>query len=142
VRGIGQALVIGSFAFCAVLNSLPARAQSHLDRAVQVLEQQSRSGKGEFINFLTGAASAYRWAGREGAGASYCPPPGTILDGKGYAKMTLDEYKRAKSEYRNVGGYPLDVLTLALLRGLRASFPCGAVAQEATSSSAEARSAE
>jgi hypothetical protein len=125
MRDIGQAVVVGAVALACLLISLPGRTQSHLDRAVQVLEQQSRSGKGEFINFLVGAASAYRWAESGGAGATYCPPADLKLDGRGYAKMTLEEYKRGKSEYAKIGGYPLDVLTLALLRGLRARFPCG-----------------
>jgi hypothetical protein len=57
-----------------------------------------------------------------------------MLDGRGYAKMTLEEYKRAKSEYTKIGGYPLDVLTLALLRSLRARFPCTAAAVNASPS--------
>lgn len=133
-RGIGQALAIGNLALVCLLISFPGRAQGHLDRAVHLLEQQSRTGKGEFINFLTGAASAYRWAESEGAGATYCPPPNMMLDGRGYAKMTLEEYKRAKSEYTKIGGYPLDVLTLALLRSLRARFPCTAAAVDASPS--------
>jgi hypothetical protein len=124
VRGLDRAAVVGVLALVCLVVSLPGRAQSRLDRAVQVLEQQSRSGRGEFINFLIGAASAYRWAETGGAGATYCPPPEMKLDGRVYAKMTLEEYKRGKGEYAKIGGYPLDVLTLALLRSLRARFPC------------------
>ena len=38
--------------------------------------------------------------------------------------MALEEYKRGRSEYIKMSGYPLDILTLALLRSLQATFPC------------------
>jgi hypothetical protein len=100
-----------------------------------VLEQQARTGKGEFINFLIGAASAYRWSEGQGTDATYCPPD-TPLDGGRYARITLEEYKRGKAEYSKISGYPLDVLTLALLRSLRAQFPCS-TELSATSPTAE-----
>jgi hypothetical protein len=138
VRRIGHALVIGNLALSFPLACLAAPTQQHLERAVHVLEQQAKSGKGEFINFLTGAASAYRWAEADGAGATYCPPPGTRLDGRGYARMTLDEYKRGKSDYAKIAAYPLDVLTLALLRSLRAKFPCPAAGSAVPAAAEEA----
>ena len=100
-----------------------ASAQSsRLDQAAQLLEQQSRRGKGEFVTYLTGAASAYRWS--EAAQASYCPPASAQLDGRSYARLALQEYRRSRSEYAALSGYPLEVLSLALLRGLRHQYPC------------------
>jgi len=109
----------------------PAGAQGKLDKAVQLLEQQARAGRGEFVTFLMGAASAYRWdstAAPEGPGAErlFCPPPWHSVDGKSYAKIALEEYRRSKSEYVTLTEYPLDVLSLALQRGLRARYPCDA----------------
>jgi hypothetical protein len=105
-----------------------ASAAGKLDKAVQILEQQARAGRGEFVTFLMGAASAYRWdsAAPEGPGAErlVCPPPWHSVDGKSYAKIALEEYKRSKSEYAGLSEYPLDVLSLALQRGLRARYPC------------------
>jgi hypothetical protein len=102
---------------------------STLDKAAQILEQQARRGRGEFISFLMGAASAYRWDSTAQGPAGerhYCPPPRHALDGKTYAMIALEEYRRAKREYAALTEYPLDVLALALQRGLRARFPCGA----------------
>jgi hypothetical protein len=101
--------------------------QGNLEKAVRILEQQSRAGKGEFVTFLTGAATAYRWVSvseRRHTDMLYCPPPNIRLDGKAYAKIALDEYRREKSEYSGVTDYPLNVLTLALLRGLQDKYPC------------------
>jgi len=107
-----------------------AGAQGKLDKAVQILEQQARAGRGEFVTFLMGAASAYRWdsAAPESPGAErlFCPPPWHSVDGKSYARITLEEYRRSKSEYTALTEYPLDVLSLALQRGLRARYPCDA----------------
>ena len=109
----------------------PAGAQGKIDKAVQILEQQARAGRGEFVTFLMGAASAYRWdstAAPEGPDAErlFCPPPWHSVDGKSYAKIALEEYRRSKSEYATLTEYPLDVLSLALQRGLRARYPCEA----------------
>jgi hypothetical protein len=129
---MGKAFAVGSsIALMCLLLPQPAwTQQKNLDKAVTILEQQSRTGKGEFINFLTGAASAYRWVGTNldvaGAERTFCPAPGLELDGRSYAKIALEEYKRAKSEYGKLPEYPLNVLTLALLRGLRGKFPCKA----------------
>ena len=107
-----------------------ASASGNLDKAAQMLDQQSRAGKGEFVTYLTGAAAAYRWAGgtKEVGGASsiYCPPSEAKLDGRGYAKIALQEYQRRKLEYAAVQDFPLNVLALALMRGLQERFPCGA----------------
>ena len=107
-----------------------AAAQGKLDKAVQILEQQARAGRGEFVTFLMGAASAYRWdsTAPEGPGAErlFCPPPWHSVDGKSYAKIALEEIRRSKSEYAGLTEYPLDVLSLALQRGLRARYPCEA----------------
>ena len=108
-----------------------AGAQGKLDKAVQILEQQARAGRGEFVTFLMGAASAYRWdsaAAPEGPGAErlFCPPPWHSVEGKSYAKIALEEYRRSKGEYAALTEYPLDVLSLALQRGLRARYPCEA----------------
>jgi hypothetical protein len=134
---MGKALAVASLALAALLPPQEAWAQQkNLERAVILLEQQSRTGKGEFINFLTGAATAYRWIGTNldlgSTEPTYCPAPGLMLDGRSYAKIALEEYRRAKSEYVSLPEYPLNVLTLALLRGLRGKFPCKADA--ATSS--------
>jgi len=102
--------------------------QTRLDKAAQMLEQQARAGRGEFVTFLMGAASAYRWdssaAPDAGVERLFCPPPWHSMDGKSYAKIALEEYRRAKSEYAKLGEYPLDVLALALQRGLRSRYPC------------------
>jgi hypothetical protein len=101
--------------------------QTRLDKAAQMLEQQARTGRGEFVTFLMGAASAY-WdssaAPDAGVERLFCPPPWHSMDGKSYAKIALEEYRRAKSEYAKLGEYPLDVLALALQRGLRSRYPC------------------
>ena len=99
---------------CASASAQPSR----LDQAAQLLEQQARRGKGEFITYLTGAASAYRWS------ADACPPQNERLDGRAYAKLALQEYRRARSDYAAQSGYPLEVLSLALLRGMRTHYPC------------------
>jgi hypothetical protein len=123
VRRSWESLVVVPLALACLLTSPPAHAQARLEKAAQVLEQQARTGKGEFISFLIGAASAYRWSEGAGTDATYCPPD-TPLDGRRYANITLEEYRRGKAEYMKISGYPLDVLTLALLRSLRAEFPC------------------
>ena|SRR5438067_6431780 len=109
---------------------------SNLEKAAQMLDQQSRAGKGEFITYLTGAAAAYRWAGVKsdlaGPASIYCPPPDTKLDGRGYAKIALQEYQRRKGEYAGVHDFPLNVLALALLRGLQERYPCPAEGQSPT----------
>ena len=112
-------------AFCvaALFVCTAASAQSsRLDQAAQLLEQQSRRGKGEFVTYLTGAASAYRWS--EASQGSYCPPASVQLDGRSYARLALQEYRRSRSEYVALSGYPLEILSLALLRGLRNQYPC------------------
>ena len=107
-----------------------ASASGNLEKAAQMLDQQSRAGKGEFVTYLTGAAAAYRWAGGTqeigGAGSIYCPPSEAKLDGRGYAKIALQEYQRRKGDYAAVQDFPLNVLALALMRGLQEKFPCRA----------------
>lgn len=138
-----KASAIASLALACLL--LPQQGwtqqKKNLEKAAVLLERQSRIGKGEFIQFLTGAAIAYRWVGTNelgGAQPTYCPAAGLMLDGRSYAKIALEEYGRAKSEYASLHEYPLDVLTLALLKGLRGKFPCkpdDAASPTATSSS-------
>jgi hypothetical protein len=132
------ALAIASLVFACSLPQPGWAQQKNLDKAVIVLEQQARAGRGEFVTFLTGAATAYRWISTEpqasGAQPAYCPPAQRTLDGRAYARIAIDEYKRARSEYAKVPEYPLQVLTLALLRGLAEQFPCKA--QEAAEESA------
>jgi hypothetical protein len=123
-----QVWAIGLVVVCLV-HANPSSAQpGNLEKAVHMLEQQSRTGKGEFVTYLTGAAAAYRWANTtaasDGMRGMYCPPVDLALDGRGYARIAVDEYKRAKSEYAKLPQYPLDVLSLALLRGLGQRFPC------------------
>jgi hypothetical protein len=117
-------------ALCLLQGNPAAAQQGNLEKAVHLLEQQSRTGKGEFVTYLTGAAAAYRWASlaASGDGASwvYCPPDELELDGRSYAKIAVEEYRRGKSEYAKLPQYPLDVLSLALLRGLGEKFPCKA----------------
>lgn len=120
---------LGAFMLLGLLAPQSAWSQSgKLDKAAQILEQQARAGRGEFVTFLMGAASAYRWdsSAAQGAGLerSFCPPAWNTLDGKGYARIALEEYRRAKPEYAALSEYPLDVLALALQRGLRSRFPC------------------
>jgi len=125
-----QALALVALTLACLALPLEAGAQGKLDKAVQILEQQARAGRGEFVTFLMGAASAYRWdsAAPEGPGAErlFCPPPWHSVDGKSYAKIALEEYRRSKGEYAALTEYPLDVLSLALQRGLRARYPCEA----------------
>lgn len=119
---------LSALALLCLLAPQAGWAQSRLDKAAQMLEQQARAGRGEFVTFLMGAASAYRWDSSEapvaGAERLFCPPPWHTLDGKSYAKIALEEYRRAKGEYAVLGEYPLDVLSLALQRGLRNRYPC------------------
>lgn len=127
-RLIRRTIAIAAIGTIGLLSN-PALAQaSNLEKAAQILQQQSRSGRGEFITYLTGAATAYRWAGEtskpEATGGLYCPPPDAKLDGRGYANIALAEYKRGKEEYESIRDYPLSVLALALLRGLKEKFPC------------------
>jgi hypothetical protein len=106
---------------------------SNLEKAAHMLDQQSRAGKGEFVTYLTGAAAAYRWIGVksdiEGSASIYCPPHDVKLDGRSYAKIALEEYQRRKGEYAGLQDFPLNVLALALLRGLQERYPCRAEAQ-------------
>lgn len=110
-------------ALACLLCAQSASAQTNLDKAANLLDQQSRRGKGEFITYLTGAAAAYRWA------ESYCPAPDAMLDGRSYGRIALEEYRRAKPEYAKLTQYPLDVLSLALLRGLETRYPCKRVTE-------------
>jgi hypothetical protein len=131
---MGKTLAVASLVLaCSLFPKEAWTQQKNLERAVALLEQQSRTGKGEFINFLIGAATAYRWIGTNldlgGAEPTYCPAPNVVLDGRSYAKIALEEYKRAKSEYISLPEYPLNVLTLALLRGLRGKFPCNSATE-------------
>jgi len=128
-----QALALLALILPCLAAPQAAGAQGKLDKAVQILEQQARAGRGEFVTFLMGAASAYRWDSAppeapEGRGAErlFCPPPWHSVDGKSYAKIALEEYRRSRSEYAALTEYPLDVLSLALQRGLRARYPCDA----------------
>ena len=127
---MGPFQILGRLALTLLCFALPqaAAAAGKIDKAVQILEQQARAGRGEFVTFLMGAASAYRWdsTAPEGPGAErlFCPPPWHSVDGKSYAKIALEEYRRSKSEYAGLSEYPLDVLSLALQRGLRARYPC------------------
>jgi len=110
--------MLRALVLACLLLAHPAWSQNNLEKAVNILDQQSRSGRGEFITYLNGAAAAYRWA------ESYCLPSGTVLDGRSYGKIALEEYRRDKSQYAKLPQYPLDVLSLALLRGLEARYPC------------------
>jgi hypothetical protein len=130
-----RALAIASLGFVCVLPQPGFAQQKNLEKAVGVLEQQAKRGRGEFISYLSGAATAYRWISSEsdgmGARQAYCPPPNRLLDGRAYARIAIDEYRRAKPEYVKVPDYPLQVLTLALVRGLAAQFPCTSPEAEA-----------
>src|ERR1041385_3521959 len=65
--------ILGRLALTLLCFALPqaAAAAGKIDKAVQILEQQARAGRGEFVTFLMGAASAYRWdsTAPEGPGA-------------------------------------------------------------------------
>jgi hypothetical protein len=115
-------------ALCLLLPQAGFADQRTLDKAAAILEQQARSGRGEFVTFLMGAASAYRWESAApqsvNADRQFCPPPRQTLEGKAYARIVLEEYRRAKSEYAALSEYPLDIFALALQRGLRARYPC------------------
>ena len=103
--------------------------QARLDKAVDLLQQQSQTGRGEFIAFINAAGSAYNWVNAEletkDAGLRlFCPPPGKSLTSRDYAQIAVGEYRKAKHDYAQRTEYPLDVLSLALLRGLQDTFPC------------------
>ena len=116
------------FLLAALFGAAPAFGQSRLEQAARILEQQVKRGKGEFVTFLMGAASAYRWDSAVSESADparyFCPPPRDALEGKTYARIALEEYRRDTREYAAFKEYPLDVLALALQRGLRARYPC------------------
>ena len=138
-----QALALAALTLPCLIVAPAAGAQGKLDKAVQILEQQARAGRGEFVTFLMGAASAYRWdstAAEAPAAAErlFCPPPWHSVDGKSYAKIALEEYRRSKGEYAALTEYPLDVLSLALQRGLRARYPCDAAREAKPPSSSPA----
>jgi hypothetical protein len=129
LRSTLPALAFSALAsLCLLFPQLGWAQPSRLEKAAQLLEQQARAGKGDFITFLMGAASAYRWDSAPSEGADlqrlFCPPPRHSFDPRSYAKIALEEYRRAKIEYAALSEYPLDVLALALQRGLRARFPC------------------
>jgi hypothetical protein len=116
----------------ALLGLIAAQAAwaqpGNLEKAVRIVEQQARTGRGEFITYLNGAAAAYRWVNTtdrtDGQRSMYCPPADVVLEPRSYARIALEEYQRGKSEYTKLPQYPLDVLSLALLRGLGQRFPC------------------
>jgi len=88
-----------------------------------------RPAKGEFIAFINAAGSAYSWVNAElgikDAGQRlFCPPPGKSLTSRDYAHIAVAEYRKSKQAYAQRIEYPLDVLSLALLRGLQDTFPC------------------
>lgn len=117
------------FAAAALLMTSAVAAQSgKLDKAARILERQAKAGRGEFITYLVGAAAAYRWAAVDSAEtpALYCPPADTRLDGRTWAKIALEEYKRDKTQYAGLDEYPLSVFALALLHGLQSKYPCAA----------------
>jgi hypothetical protein len=124
-RTIKRALGVASVAL--LMTNAASAQSSNLEKAARILEQQARLGKGEFITYLVGAAAAYRWASRDSAAgmpALFCPTSDTTLDGKAWAKIALEEYKRDKSQYAGMDEYPLSVFALALLHGLQNKFPC------------------
>ena len=128
---VSSVVAIAGFALLAA-NAVWAQG-SNLEKAAHMLDQQARAGKGEFVTYLTGAAAAYRWVGVksdvEGSASIYCPPPEAQLDGRGYAKIALAEYERNKGAYAGMKDFPLNVLALALLRGLQERYPCATEAQ-------------
>ena len=117
----------GLAAGALLMTSAVAAQSGKLDKAAHILERQAKAGRGEFITYLVGAAAAYRWAGNEDPGETpglYCPPADTRLDGRAWAKIALEEYKRDKTQYAGLDEYPLSVFALALLRGLQNKYPC------------------
>jgi hypothetical protein len=125
-RSIGRALLSAAVGLTCLLGAAAASAQQgRLEQAANILERQARAGKGEFIMYLTGAATAYRWASAaEGGARTFCPPADVTLEGRTYARIALEEYRRDRSAYAKLPDFPLEVLALALMRGLGAKFPC------------------
>ncbi len=127
-RIILKALALAGAA--ALATGATAAQSGKLDEAASILDRQARAGRGEFITYLVGAAAAYRWANTKGDADKprlYCPTPETSeakLDGRAWARIALDEYKRNKSEYADLQEYPLSVFALALLHGLQDKYPC------------------
>jgi hypothetical protein len=124
-------LVAAAVLVLVLLPSAPAARseQARLDKAVDLLQQQSQTGRGEFIAFINAAGSAYSWANaeletKEAGQRLFCPPLGKSLTSRDYARIAVTEYKKAKHDYARRTEYPLDVLSLALLRGLQDTFPC------------------
>ena len=118
-------------------SSASAAQSGALDKAASILERQARAGRGEFITYLVGAAAAYRWANSNsdaGTPPLYCAASETKLDGKAWARIALDEYRRNRSEYAGLQEYPLSVFALALLHGLQSKYPCSSAAEAGSSS--------
>ena len=108
-------------------SSASAAQSGALDKAASILERQARAGRGEFITYLVGAAAAYRWANKNSDADTprlYCPTSDGKLDGRAWARIALEEYRRNKSEYADLQEYPLSVFALALLHGLQSKYPC------------------
>lgn len=124
-------IILGALATAALLlTTAGAAAQpGTLDKAANILERQARAGRGEFITYLVGAAAAYHWANKNSDAdtpALYCPTSDAKLDGRAWARIALEEYRRDKSEYADLQEYPLSVFALALLHGLQSKYPCSA----------------
>ena len=133
-----RTLEIGAAALL-IATAAPARS-SNLDDAARILERQARAGRGEFITYLVGAAAAYRWASVDDDAETpplYCPAPDLKLDGRAWARIALDEYKRNKSEYADLKEYPLSVFALALLHGLQSKYPCSAAEPDPSAAGGE-----
>jgi hypothetical protein len=124
-RTIKRALRLAGAAL--LIASATSAHSGNLEKAARILEQQARAGRGEFITYLVGAATAYRWVSSDNdveKPALYCPPSDTRLDGRAWGKIALEEYRRDKTQYARLDEYPLSVFALALLHGLQSRFPC------------------
>jgi len=93
--------ILGRLALTLLCFALPqaAAAAGKIDKAVQILEQQARAGRGEFVTFLMGAASAYRWdsTAPEGPGAERLFCPSTVCQGGGQKRRSRNTGARRAS---------------------------------------------
>lgn len=118
------------FAVLFLSSCVQVFAASDVEIAVEELKAQRNAGSGIWITILSGAGTAYGMANAQlkyqGLTPLFCQPAQFILNPLNFADIVLGEFREEPKVYNlsQYQQYPMDVLTLALLRGLRKSFPC------------------
>jgi hypothetical protein len=121
-----QGVVLAAF----VLITLPARADSQVEKAFEALKAQREKNRGYFIDMLLGAGIALDWANisfkSKGQPPLYCLPQDLTLNARSYADIALQEFARRPQWYKHplLEAYPNDVVVNALAYGLQTTFPC------------------